>query len=180
MNKQLEDLQQNNRTLCLALRNMNFFVSQNWKKKIIHCHEACVKWGYLMSWYCRLWWNNGKCGDTLLGVFWEHFERIQCQLVGRGHFTANSQCERKLIGDELWRSEIWKKKDFYSNLLDFIAIQHHNNKEGLVVGVGDCVCCVSKSTVHMNCVLVIQWPIWQLLRACPHWTPASKCYLPLS
>jgi len=99
-----------------------------------------------MSSYCRVLQNNGKCGDTLLGHFLEHFERIELSTGGVGIYYENSQCERKPIGDELQRSEIWKKKIFYSNLLNFIPIQHHNNKKGLVVGVGHCVCCVS--TVH--------------------------------
>jgi hypothetical protein len=116
-----------------------------------------------MSSYCRVWQNNGKCGDTLLGHFLEHFERIQLSTGGRHLLLELSMWEQTHWGRtskkwdlekekflfksaELQRSEIWKKKNFYSNLLNFIAIQHHNNKKGLAVGVGDCVCCVS--TVH--------------------------------
>jgi hypothetical protein len=74
-------------TLCHCCCSLKWWLKREY---IIQCHEACVRWGYLMSLYCRVWRNNGKCGDTLLGHFLQHFERIQLSTVGGGPFTTRT------------------------------------------------------------------------------------------
>jgi hypothetical protein len=87
----------------------------------------------------EIWWHYI---GTLFGALWKN----SVVNWGGSFTTITLNVRGNPLGTNFKEVRSQKKKIFNSNLLNFIAIQHHNNKKGLVVGVGDCVCCVS--TVH--------------------------------
>ncbi len=84
----------------------------------------------------EMWWHSI---GTLFGALWKN----SVVNWGAAFTTRTLNVRGNPLGTNF--KEVRSEKRKFSIQI-CIAIQHHYNKKGLAVGVGDCVCCVS--TVH--------------------------------